>query len=55
VILSEEKPQDIWDQLSRFPKIIYIKGSPLIAEDLMRANINFADKAVIFAKESLGS
>ena len=52
VILSEEKPSEVWDYINRFPKIIYIKGSPLIAEDLMRANINFADKAVIFAQES---
>ena len=51
VILSEEKPVQIWEYINRFPKIIYIKGSPLVIEDLMRANINFADKAVIFGQE----
>lgn len=52
VILSLEKPTEIWDYINRFPKIIYIKGNPQIAEDLLRANINFADKAVILSKES---
>ncbi|EGR28582.1 hypothetical protein IMG5_172560 [Ichthyophthirius multifiliis] len=51
VILSEEQPTKIWNDINRFPKIIFIKGSPLKHEDLMRANINFADKAVIFSKE----
>jgi hypothetical protein len=55
VILSEEKPAEVWEYINRFPKIIYIKGSALIAEDLLRANINFADKAVIFAKESMNN
>jgi hypothetical protein len=47
VILSEEKPTSIWDTINRFPKISYIKGSPLIIEDLIRANICNAAKAVI--------
>lgn len=51
VILSDQSPNKIWEFIKRFPKIIYIKGSPLISEDLMRANINFADKAVIFSQE----
>lgn len=51
VILSEEQPTKIWNDINRFPKIIFIKGSSLKHEDLMRANINFADKAVIFSKE----
>ncbi|KAL4473536.1 hypothetical protein ABPG74_022400 [Tetrahymena malaccensis] len=51
VILCEEQPTKIWNDINRFPKIIFIKGSPLKHEDLMRANIQFADKAVIFSKE----
>lgn len=47
VIIAPEKPIEIWEYINRFPKILFIKGSPLLTEDLMRANINFADKAVI--------
>ena len=36
--------------ICRFPKIIYIKGSPLLSEDLQRVNINAADKAVIMSQ-----
>jgi hypothetical protein len=49
VILAPEKPTEVWEFINRFPKVIFIKGSPLVSEDLMRANISFADKAVIFA------
>lgn len=49
VILAPEKPTEIWDFISRFPKIKFIKGNPLVSEDLMRTNIIFANKAVIFA------
>jgi len=53
VILSPEPPaNEMWDYLSRFPKLIYIKGSPLLQEDLRRANINYADKAVILGQDS---
>jgi len=51
VIIAPEKPTQIWDYINRFPKILFIKGSPLLTEDLMRANINFADKAVILGQE----
>lgn len=51
VILAPEKPVEIWEYINRFPNIYYIKGSPLLGEDLMRANINFADKAVILGKD----
>jgi len=34
VILSEEKPVLMWEYINRFPKIVYIKGSPLVSEDL---------------------
>ena len=51
MIIAPEKPTQIWDYINRFPKILFIKGSPLLTEDLMRANINFADKAVILGQE----
>ena len=52
VILAPEKPStEVWESINRFPKVRFIKGSPLVSEDLMRANINYADKAVIFAQE----
>ena len=51
VILAPEKPTEVWEFINRFPRVIFIKGSPLVSEDLMRANINFADKAVIFAQD----
>jgi len=55
VILSPDPPSnDIWEGLNRFPKIIYIKGSPLVDEDLQRANIGFADKAVILGRDMAG-
>lgn len=53
--MSPEPPStEMWDCMSRFPKIIYIKGSPLLAEDLHRANINFADKAVVLGHDITG-
>jgi hypothetical protein len=51
VILAPEKPTEIWEYINRFPKIKYIKGSPLLGEDLIRANINFAEKAVILGRD----
>lgn len=40
VILAPEKPTEVWESINRFPKVRFIKGSPLVSEDLMRANIN---------------
>jgi hypothetical protein len=54
VIIAPEKPTEIWEYINRFPKILFIKGSPLLTEDLMRANINFADKAVILGQDIEG-
>ncbi len=55
VIIAPEKPTEIWDYINRFPKILFIKGSPLLTEDLLWANINFADKAVILGHNMEGS
>ena len=54
MILCPEPPQnEIWECINRFPKIIYIKGHPLLHEDLHRANITMADKAVIMGQSNL--
>lgn len=48
VILNKEPPSpELWNQISIFPKLIYIKGCALTKEDLIRANIKNANKAVI--------
>ena len=39
------------ETIARFPKVYYIKGSPLLHEDLLRANIESADKAVILGHD----
>lgn len=50
VILNPDPPaNEVWESINRFPSIYYIKGSPTNQEDLYRANIGYADKAVIFA------
>lgn len=50
VILNPEPPSnEIWESINRFQNIWYIKGSPKSMEDLYRANIGSADKAIIFA------
>jgi len=51
VILTEVIQKDLWDSISRFEKIILINGSSLNVEDLYRANIEYADKAVILDTE----
>lgn len=53
VILSQDISKELWDSISRFENIILINGSPLNIEDLYRANIEYADKAVILECESL--
>ena len=47
VILAPMLPQETYDALSIFPKIIFIQGDPLHPENLFRANITTADIAVI--------
>ena len=49
IILSPSMPPNLLKDLTRFDKIIYIQGSPLLPEDLFRANINNAEKAVILS------
>lgn len=52
VILTQDMPKDLWDSISRFENIILINGSPLCVEDLYRANIEYASKAVILENEN---
>lgn len=48
VILNPEPPgPELWNQISVFPNLIYVRGSPLVNEDLIRAGIKHAKKAVI--------
>lgn len=44
-------PNDIWDSISRFPRIFLINGSPLLIEVLKKAKIEKADKAVILGHD----
>ena len=53
VIISDEPIRpEIWESISRFPKILLINGSPLSQETLLKANIHYADKAVILGHDS---
>ena len=51
IILSPILPEHLLRDLSHFNRIIYIQGSPLLPEDLFRANIIAAEKAVILSGE----
>ncbi len=51
VILANDISKE-WDSISRFEKIIFINGSPLNTDDLYRANIEYAEKAVILECEN---
>ena len=53
MIISDEPIRpEIWESISRFPNILLINGSPLNQETLLKANINYADKAVILGHDS---
>ena len=45
--LLQKKQPKFGNILIIFQKIHFIKGSPLLGEDLFRANINSADKTVV--------
>jgi len=49
VILAPQLPQKLYNSFSRFPRMIFIQGSPLLQENLFRANIKKADQAVILS------
>ena len=40
-------PKEIFESISKFENIILINGSPLIIQDSLRANIQYASRAVI--------
>ena len=49
VVLAPSLPQSLFEAFSRFNRIIFIQGSPLLPENLFRANVVHADKAVILS------
>ena len=49
IILSPSMPTNLLKDLTGFNRIIYIQGSPLLPEDLFRANVANAEKAVILS------
>ena len=51
IVILYKKPlcEKDWNSLCYFPKIYYIKGSALVKGDLIRANINYCRKVVIFS------
>lgn len=53
VILANDIKKELWDSISRFKDITLINGSPLNTYDLLRANIEYADKAVILDCDSI--
>ena len=53
VILTNNMTQELWESISCFEDIILIDGSPINIEDLLRANIEYADKAVILGTNNL--
>jgi len=52
VILTNNMTQELWESIACFEKIILINGSPLSIENLLRANIEYADKAVILGSNN---
>lgn len=55
VILANDIKKELWDSISRFKDITLINGSPLNTYDLLRANIEYADKAVILDCDNIKS
>jgi hypothetical protein len=51
VIIYPSFDREIWDKISRFPRIFIIEGSPLNIETLHLAFIKKADKAVILGHD----
>ena len=52
IITGGVLPTEIWESIARFPRIFLINGSPLSQETLLKANIIYADKAVILGHDS---
>jgi hypothetical protein len=39
----------LWQQISRFPEVYFVQGTPLEQRDLVRAGVLGVDKAIILA------
>ena len=55
VILGENLSEQLYNDLAKFPYIIYIQGSPLLPENLYRANIMNAEISVILSNSNIKS
>lgn len=53
VILGENLSESLYNSFAKFPFIIYIQGSPLLPENLYRANIMNAEIAVILSNSNI--
>lgn len=53
VILGENLTESLYNDLAKFPYIVYIQGSPLLPENLYRANIMNAEIAVILSNSNI--
>ena len=50
ILHTEPMPTSIWKQINRFPKVYFMRGSPLKVEDLNRLSIHKALSVVILSK-----
>lgn len=55
VILGENLSEQLYNDLAKFPYVVYIQGSPLLPENLYRANILNAEIAVILSNSNIKS
>ena len=55
VILGENLSESLYNDIAKFPYIIYVQGSPLLPENLYRANIMNAEIAVILSNSNIKS
>ncbi|KAJ3091971.1 hypothetical protein HK102_012003 [Quaeritorhiza haematococci] len=52
IICLAEPRRKQWKLLRRFEKVYYVQGNPMLQQDLLRARIRYAKKAVILADVS---
>ena len=52
ILYSDPMPAEIWKQINRFPKVFFMRGSPLKISDLEKAFIQKASAVVILSKHS---
>jgi hypothetical protein len=52
VIIYPSFKKEIWETISRFPRVFLVEGSPLSLETLREGYIHKADKAVILGHDT---